>query len=130
MLGPRLFPCISAACMILMAVVSLGLDRRKKDEKEEISSYLDREGLKRLALILAECLLFCVFMYWIGFWFTAMAGTVLFILTLGTGKKSNLFFAVVFGVLFGSLCYFGFTRGFHIPLPGGALWALTGIRMP
>jgi len=29
----------------------------------------------------------------------------------------------------GSLCYFGFTKGFNIPLPKGTLWESLGITM-
>lgn len=129
--GPKLFPYISAFGMILMAVLSMIFDgKQKKGENEaEEAPYLDAAGWKRLALIMVESVVFCVAMNWIGFWITAMAGMMVFIMTLRAGKKINLIFAVVLSVFLGSLCYFGFTRGFNIPLPKGALWDLMGIRM-
>ena len=45
-------------------------------------------------------------------------------------KKINIVFAVVFCIVLSSICYFGFTRGFHIPLPSGTLWRTLGIKMP
>lgn len=130
--GPRLFPYISAAGMIIMAVLSIIVDGRKEKEesKEESEPYLDKAGWKRLGLIMAECLLFCIAMNGIGFWITAMAGMMVFILTLRADKKINLIFAIILSIALGSICYFGFTRGFHIPLPKGALWTSLGINMP
>lgn len=54
----------------------------------------------------------------------------MFILTLRADKKINLAFAVVLSIVLGSVCYFGFTRGFNIPLPKGVIWNMLGIRMP
>ena len=79
---------------------------------------------------MAECVVFCVAMNGIGFWITAMAGMMMFILTLRADKKINLAFAVVLSIVLGSVCYFGFTRGFNIPLPKGVIWNMLGIRMP
>ncbi|MEW4413971.1 tripartite tricarboxylate transporter TctB family protein [Clostridium sp. AN503] len=130
--GPKLFPYISAFGMILMAVLSMVFDGRKEAEeaKKGPAPYLDQAGWKRMFLIMAECIMFCAAMNWIGFWITSMAGMMIFILTLRAEKKINLIFAVVLSVLLGSICYFGFTRGFHIPLPKGVVWESLGIRMP
>lgn len=131
--GPKLFPYISAAGMILMAVLSMIFDGKKEAEaKAEAAAevYLDAAGWKRLILIMGECIVFCIAMNWIGFWITAMVGMMVFIMTLRAGKKINLIFALVLSIALGSICYFGFTRGFHIPLPKGVLWNLLGIRMP
>ena len=54
----------------------------------------------------------------------------MFIMTLKVDKKINILFAVVLSVALGSLCYFGFTKGFNIPLPKGVLFEALGIRMP
>ncbi len=77
-----------------------------------------------------ECILFCVAMNLIGFWITSMMGMMMFIMTLKVDKKINILFAVVLSVALGSLCYFGFTKGFNIPLPKGVLFEALGIRMP
>ena len=74
-------------------------------------------------------LLFAVFMNLIGFWITAMLGMFVFVMTLKSGKKINIIFAIVLCVALSSLCYFGFTRGFHIPLPSGTIWKALGIKM-
>lgn len=130
--GPKLFPYISAVGMIAMAVLSMMTDGRKesREAREGAEPYLDQAGWKRLALILAECVAFCIAMNAIGFWITAMAGMLLFILTLRAEKKINLVFAVALSLVLGSVCYFGFTRGFNIPLPKGVVWNMLGIRMP
>lgn len=129
--GPRLFPYISAAGMIIMSVLSIIVDGRKESEenKEGAAPYLDATGWKRLGMIMAECLVFCIAMNGIGFWITSMAGMLVFILTLRAEKKINLIFAVILSIALGSICYFGFTRGFHIPLPKGTLWTTLGINM-
>ena len=101
--GPKLFPYISAIGMIVMAVLSM---------------------------IMVECIVFCVAMNVIGFWITAMVGMMMFIMTLKVDKKINLVFAIVFSIALGSLCYFGFTKGFNIPLPKGLIWSSLGIKMP
>ena len=77
-----------------------------------------------------ECILFCVAMNFIGFWITSMIGMMMFIMTLKVDKKINIIFAVVLSVALGSLCYFGFTKGFNIPLPKGVIFEALGIRMP
>lgn len=126
--GPKLFPFISAFGMILMAILSMIFDGKQNKEENE-APYLDAAGWKRMALIMVESIAFCVSMNWIGFWITAMAGMLVFIMTLRAGKKINVVFAVVLSIFLGSLCYFGFTRGFNIPLPKGKIWDLLGIRM-
>lgn len=130
--GPKLFPYISAIGMIVMAVLSIVFDGKAENEaiKEGKDSYLDKAGWKRLGLILLECLVFCIAMNLIGFWFTSMLGMMMFIMTLRSGKKINLVFAIVLSVLLGSICYFGFTKGFNIPLPKGVIWDAIGISMP
>lgn len=129
--GPKLFPFISAVGMIVMSVLSIIFDGKKEAEenKNGAAPYLDGAGWKRMFVIIGECLLFCISMNWIGFWITSMAGMMLFIMTLRAGKKINLVFAVALSVGLGSLCYFGFTRGFHIPLPKGVIWDMLGIKM-
>lgn len=130
--GPKLFPYISAVGMIIMSVLSMVFDGRKEAEenKEGAAPYLDGAGWKRMGLILLECLAFCLAMNWIGFWITSMVGMMVFILTLRAEKKINLLLAIVLSIALGSLCYFGFTKGFNIPLPKGIIWNKIGIKMP
>ncbi|MBQ7860106.1 MAG: tripartite tricarboxylate transporter TctB family protein [Faecalibacterium sp.] len=123
--GPRFFPYMSAAGMTVFAILSMIFD----GPKDKGNQYLDKAGWKRLILILVEGLLFCVMMQYIGFWFAAMIGIVMFVLTLKGDKKVNMVTVIVLAVVLGSVCYFGFTRGFHIPLPSGSLWKALGIKM-
>lgn len=129
--GPKLFPFISAAGMVIMSVLSMVFDGKKESEenKHGAAPYLDAAGWKRLALIMIECIIFCAAMNFIGFWITSMVGMMMFILTLKADKKINLVFAIVLSVALGSLCYFGFTKGFNIPLPKGVIWNALGIKM-
>ena len=123
--GPRFFPYISAIGMAVFAVLSMIFDGPRDKGRQ----YLDKAGWKRMIVILAEALLFCVMMQYIGFWFAAMIGNFMFIWTLKGNKKINIIFAVILSVVLGSVCYFGFTRDFHIPLPSGSLWKMLGIKM-
>lgn len=124
--GPKFFPFISAAGIAVFAVLSMIFDGRKdKDAKP----YLDRKGWIRMGLILGECLVYCLVMDFIGFWITSMLGMFAFIWTLKGDKKINIIFAVCLCIVLSSICYFGFTRGFHIPLPSGTLWKTLGIKM-
>lgn len=124
--GPRFFPYISAAGIALFAILSMIFD----GPKDEGKPYLDKAGWVRMAIILGETLLFCFAMETIGFWIASMLGMFVFIWTLKGKKKINLIFAICLSVGLGCLCYFGFTRGFHIPLPTGTLWKSLGIKMP
>ena len=123
--GPRMFPYISAAGIAVFAILSMVYG----GPKETGQPYLDRAGWKRMFLILGEVLGFCIAMEFIGFWFASMVGMLVFIWTLKGEKKIQVPFAVALAAIVGSVCYFGFTRGFHIPLPSGSLWRALGIRM-
>ena len=128
--GPKMFPYISAAGIAIMAVLSMIFDGKKEKEQEkEQEPYLDKAGWKRLIAIMAVCVLFCIGMQVIGFWITAMIGMFAFIWLLKRDKKINIPFAVILSIGLASLCYFGFTRGFNIPLPKGAVWDLLNIKM-
>ena len=124
--GPKLFPFISAGGIAAFAILSMIFDGPKDDGK----AYLDKKGWVRMGIIMAEAVAFCVAMQFIGFWITAMLGMFMFIWTLKGEKKINIVFAILLSVAIGSICYFGFTRGFHIPLPSGSIWKSLGIKMP
>lgn len=127
--GPKLFPFISAGGIAVFAVLSMIFDG-PKENKDDAKPYLDKKGWIRMAVIMAEAVLFCISMQFIGFWITAMVGMFVFIWTLKGEKTINVIFAIILSIALGSICYFGFTRGFHIPLPEGELWKLIGISMP
>ena len=126
--GPKFFTYISAAGIAIFAVLSMIFDG-PKESKEGSKPYLDKAGWIRLAIIMAEAVVFILAMQYIGFWFTSMLGMFMFILTLKGDKKINYVFAILLCVALGSICYFGFVYGFHIPLPKGELWNTLGINM-
>lgn len=127
--GPKFFPYISAGGMALLAILSMIFDG-PKEAKEGSKPYLDKSGWVRMLIILVEALAFCIAMEFIGFWLASMLGTFVFTWTLKREKKINVIFAIAFSVILGTVCYFGFTRGFHIPLPSGSIWDSLGINMP
>ena len=126
--GPKLFPYIAAGGILICSVLSMIFDGRAEG-KREMKQFLDKNGWKKLAVLLSEIILFGFAMHFIGFWITSMAGMFVFILTLKGDKKINYIFAVLLSIFLGSLCYWGFTKGFMIPLPKGALWSGLGIKM-
>lgn len=126
--GPKFFPYISAAGIALFAILSMIFDA-PKENKQDAKPYLDKAGWIRMAIIMAEAVAFCVSMQFIGFWITAMIGMFVFTITLKGDKKINYVFAVILCVALASICYFGFTKGFNIPLPSGSIWKALGIKM-
>lgn len=127
--GPKLFPYISAIGIFIFSVLSIIIDG-SKEAKADKKVYLDAGGWKRIGIILAEALIFGLAMKWIGFWITSVFGMMMFIWTLKGDKKINAVFAVLLSIVLGTICYFGFTKGFVIPLPKGDIWTILGITMP
>lgn len=127
--GPRFIPYLSAGGIALFSILSMIFDA-PKEAASGSKPYLDKAGWIRLIVIIAEAFAFALCMQFFGFWITAMVGMFVFILTLKGKKKINMIFAILLCVGLGSLCYFGFTQGFHIPLPKGTLWDAIGIAMP
>lgn len=126
--GPKFFPYLSAGGMALFAVLTMIFDAPKDAETQK--PYLTKDGWKRLAVILIEALLFVICMNYIGFLITAAIGMFVFIWTLKGDKKINVVFAIILSIGIACAGYFGFTRGFVIPLPKGLLWEMLGIPMP
>ncbi len=127
--GPKAFPFIAAGGIAVFAILSMIFDG-PKESKTGNKPYLDKAGWIRLVVIMGEALLFCIGMQFIGFWITGMVLLFVFIMTLKGDKKINVIFAAIFSIVLASICYFGFTRGFHIPLPSGSIWKSMGITMP
>ena len=127
--GPRFIPYVSAAGLALFSILTIIFDA-PKEAKKGTKPYLDKAGWIRLAIIIGESILFALSMVYIGFWITAMLGMMLFIVTLKGKKKIHWVVAILLSIGLASLCYFGFTRGFNIPLPKGELWEALGIAMP
>jgi len=127
--GPRFFPYVSAAGIALFSILTMIFDG-PKEAKNGSKPYLDKAGWIRLIVIIAETIVFALGMYYLGFWIAGMLGTFMFIWTLKRNKKISIPVAILICVALSSICYFGFTRGFHIPLPKGELWNAIGIAMP
>ena len=90
---------------------------------------MTKEGWLRVGLLLLEFVLFALGMNWLGFWITSMIGLMVFFYTLKGDKKINIWTALLISVILGSICYFGMTRLFNIPMPKGTLWKSLGIEM-
>lgn len=126
--GPKLFPYISAIGMGVCAILSMIFDARK-ESKENRKPVMTKQGWLRVGLLLVEFVLFALGMNWLGFWITSMVGMMVFFYTLKGDKKINFWVALAISVILGSLCYFGMSRLFNIPMPKGTLWKSLGINM-
>ena len=124
--GPKLFPMVSAIGIAVCSVLTMIFDGPKDYGKGED----DKSSYLRMALILVECVVIAIVLKWVGFWIGSMLGLFALIMTLKDGKKINYIFTACLCIGLSSLVYFGFTKGFSIPLPSGELWELLGIPMP
>lgn len=130
--GPRLFPYISAAGIFVCSLLTMIFDGNKEAKEAEekgIRPFLGKTGWIKVGIVFACCIAFALSMQYLGMWITAMAGLFGFVWLLKGDKKVNVWGLLIFSIAFGSLIYFGFTRGFMIPLPKGELWELLGIKM-
>lgn len=126
--GPKLFPYISAIGMGVCAVLSMIFDA-PKDAKESKKPIMDKKGWIRVCILVAEFVLFAAGMNYIGFWITSIVGMMVFFYTLKGEKKINFWVALLIAVALGSLCYFGMTKLFNIPMPKGTIWKSLGVNM-
>ena len=126
--GPKLFPMIAAVGMGVIAILSMIFDG-PKESKENKKPYMTKAGWLRVGLLLLECVLFALGMNFIGFWITSMIGLMVFFYTLKGDKKINFWVALIISVALSSLCYFGMSSLFSIPMPKGTLWKTLGIKM-
>lgn len=127
--GPRLFPYISAAGIIICSILTMIFDG-PKEAKREKKPFLTKDGWKRLFIIFAEVAVFAAGMHFLGVLITGSVMTFVFILTLKREKKINYIFAIALSVGLTCLVYFGFTMGFHLLLPKGELWTMLGVKLP
>lgn len=127
--GPKLFPYLSAIGMAVCAILSM-IFEGPKEAKQEKKTQITKKGWLRIGLLLLEFVVFALGMNWIGFWITSMLGTLMFFYTLKGEKKINFWVALAISVIIGSVCYFGMTKLFTIPMPKGTLWKSLGITMP
>ena len=127
--GPKLFPYLSAIGMGVCAILAM-IFEAPKDAKEGKKIKITKQGWLRMGLLLVEFVLFALGMNWLGFWITSMVGTMAFFYTLKGEKKINIWVALILSIALGSICYFGMTKLFNIPMPKGTLWKSLGITMP
>lgn len=125
--GPKLFPYISALGIAVCAVLIFFFDGAKESHSEP---YLTRDGWKRLILFMAEVTVYGLGIYYIGFLFATLVMLFVLIMTLKSGKKINLLFAVLLTVGITCLIYYGFKYGFQTNLPTGRLWKIMKINFP
>ena len=127
--GPKLFPYLSAAGIIICSVLSMIFDG-PKDAQKERKPFLTKDGWKRLGIIFGEIVIFAAGMHYLGVLITGSVMTFVFIVTLKREKKISYLFAAALSVGFTCLVYFGFTKGFHMLLPKGEVWSMMGIKLP
>lgn len=127
--GPRLFPYIAAAGIIVCSILTMVFDGPKEAQKEK-RPFLTKDGWKRLCTIFAEVLVFAFGMHYLGVLITGSVMTCVFIMTLKQEKKINNIFAVALSIGLTCVVYFSFTRVFHLLLPTGQLWSTLGIQLP
>ena len=126
--GPKLFPMIAAIGMAVSAVLSMIIDG-PKEAKETNKRSMPLTAWLKIGLLILEFVLFAIGMNVIGFWITSMIGCMVFFYTLKDKKKINIWVALAISVILGSVCYFGMTSLFNIPMPKGSLWENLGIDM-
>lgn len=124
--GPRFFPYISAVGIIICSLLSIIFDGKKDMHKP----YLTKDGWKRLFVIFAELILMTIGMKYIGFLISGIIMMIIIVFTLKGERKINKTFAIIFSIVLVAALYFGFVKGFSIPLPQGSLWRSLGIKMP
>lgn len=127
--GPRLFPYIAAAGIIVCAVLSMIFDG-PKEAREERKPFLDKGGWIRIAIIFGEFILLALGMHFLGLLIAGCVMTFVFIVTLKREKKINYLFAAALSIGLSCLIYFGFTKGFHLVMPTGVVWDMLGIQLP
>ena len=127
--GPRMFPYIAAAGIVICAVLSMIFDGPKEAQQEK-RPYLDKAGWVRLGIIFGEFILLALGMHFLGLLIAGSVMMFVFIMTLKRDKKVNIPFALCLSVGLSCLVYFGFTRVFHMVMPTGVLWDMLGIDLP
>lgn len=123
--GPRLFPMISGAGMLLCGLIILF----RKDDKE-YQPFMDRAGFLRMAVLYAILMLYVfVGLEYVGYLIsTPVLLMVLYWVLAEEGKKPKVWFCILFGLAVGLLLYFFFT-GIKISLPKGViLKSLFGLK--
>lgn len=115
--GPKLFPMISGAGMLLCGLIILF----RKDDKE-YKQFMDKEGFIRMVVLYGILMLYVfVGLEYVGY----LISTPLLLMTLyyvlaEKGKKPKIWFCILFGLAVGLLLYFFFTS-LRISLPKGVI---------
>lgn len=123
--GPRLFPQLAGAVMVLMSVYLLGLRfwrRRNGNLDDEVIELEVRDSIRVLAFI-ALCVAYMSLFEDVGFFVTT--SVVLFLMFVTNGFRRYLVAAVT-AVGITLAIYLLFTVGLALPLPAPALDGLIG----
>ncbi|WP_326975051.1 tripartite tricarboxylate transporter TctB family protein [Caproicibacter sp. BJN0012] len=123
--GARAFPYFVEGLLVVCSLgIMFGKTRKEKESEKNREPFLDRVGWIRLGMAIGVMLLYAVALQIIGFIVATPLLTIGFIYTLRSGRKVSLATSILIAVLTTVVVYFGFTKGFNIPLPEGILFSL------
>lgn len=112
--GPRLFPYIAGAGMLICGI---GMAITAAQEKEE--PFLTGDGWKRLGVVALALVIYYLGLEWIGFMVSTPVFAFVIMLILSSGKKINKVVAAVIAVITTIVLYLLFQKVFMIFLPAG-----------
>lgn len=124
--GPRLFPYIAGIGIIVCSVLMMIFDGN--NSRKDHAQVMSIETWKKVGLFFGELIGFGILIYFLGFFVSSLVLLPTLIFTLKGEKKVNLLFVAILTVGLTCLIFFGFTKGFSIPLPTGVLWDAIGFN--
>ena len=123
--GPKLFPLIGCAILIICGIAMLLGKKRTKP----VRTFLTKQQWKRAGLLFALYILDILLMWIVGF--TVSNVVMLFVLCLlfsaGNKKTSRLWAigrALLYTAILSALLYLAYVVGLDLQLPEGLLWSL------
>lgn len=113
--GARLVPYVGQAILCICALIVLC-------SKSDATSFLDRSGWLRLAIVLGCMVLYTLGLIYLGFLISTPIAVAVFIFLLKEDEKVNPIITLLMIVGLTAGLYFLFTKGFSILLPKGKLF--------
>ena len=114
--GPRIFPYISAAILMLC-----GLLLAIKKPTKEAAPFLQGKQIWRFLLIVSVIAVYVLLLWAIGFVVPTFAAVVVLCMMFGKDEKVPIWKAVLYAAIVTGIIYVAFTVLLHLRLPVGAL---------